>query len=974
MTTSSFTKISADGTSMVYTIANFPSDFSSHDITSFIAQSFIREGTRCFFNKDDSEFSARNTLTLEQFRELNAKGSVELIKSKDKSKYEWKPVKSGDFVSVSLKATGIYCFDLDDSYDWNEIPYWLKLCPFSTSRTKRLQHFYFKMSGIDCDKLNAGFSHKSDNLNFVKGEFLNTAVWELKKDNGGCKDSNRLHGKIYNWNGTIPEIAWNEVKKHLVPSEIKRINDVVGVKESKGFFESKTNDDEESEDETTEEESDSDEETETEKKTPIYNCCENPEIDGYDEDGCWCIKCDAKIPPFYFADKAKAEEKVEKVKKTYKTKEKEPESHSKEEQKQQVANESDNESKMKRLRKIMPLLAPKRMNIWADWLEWTWCIINSFGEEGKTFWAEMNKLYYTRTDKAYDESNNTRIWDIEFKRKKADRKGKTLATIYFWAKTDSPEEYAKMFDKVKIDWQRITPAQFAKHLCSSEFYGDNVIFTGKKASMIGYKYNGVYWEELGLHNAGIKKGVFDKLYDKYMKAFFINIDSFEPEEILGILSSIKRLDDNNFRNNVIECLKTDKYIADIEWNKDRNLWAFNDCVYHLQLGKFVKPDPKQYINWTCGYEYGVTFDDKGKMVWKEYEKEQEECLAFINTLFKHKDDVDYMLTFLASCMKQCNQEEVAHFWLGDGRNGKGTLTKLFNEALGKYFGELNIGFYTTYEKSADAPNNNLFNLRYSRVCNTSEIGENEKQSNAPQKFITSQFKRLTGGDKLVARQPHEKDQIEFVAGKPIIQTNIMPEIVGIELAKNFSLRKRVRIQWFPFRFTDDEEMIEKEPDVYKLGDNTLKEKFENGDLKRGFWRLLTKWYKVYLEKGLVAPQCVKDNTEAYFNASNKVNNWYKEHIVLIDANADGKYNNDINMSDLFAHFCNFNISGTMKKSQFVEYMTNIVGKSSNKSTRGVLTIDNRPHLRGYKIRVNSDENGTGCLLKIQEEEIEYLDA
>jgi phage/plasmid-associated DNA primase len=324
-------------------------------------------------------------------------------------------------------------------------------------------------------------------------------------------------------------------------------------------------------------------------------------------------------------------------------------------------------------------------------------------------------------------------------------------------------------------------------------------------------------------------------------------------------------------------------------------------------------------------------------------------------------------------MKQCNAEELCHFWLGDGRNGKGTLTKLLNESFGKYFGELNIGFYTTYEKSADSPNNNLFNLRYARIYNTSEIGENEKCSNAPQKFITSQFKRLTGGDKMVARQPHGQEQIEFPPSKPIIQTNLMAELVGIELPKNFSLRKRLRIQYFPFRFTDDKVLIELEPDVYKLCDNSLKEKFENGDLKRGFWRLLTKWYKEYLEKGLVAPQCIKDNTEAYFNASNKVNNWYKEHLVVIDAGSDGKYSNDINMSDLFSHFCNFNISGTMKKSQFVEYMTNIVGKSSNKSTRGVLTSNNCPHLRGYKIKVNEDENDSSCLLKVQEDDIKYLD-
>ena len=61
----------------------------------------------------------------------------------------------------------------------------------------------------------------------------------------------------------------------------------------------------------------------------------------------------------------------------------------------------------------------------------------------------------------------------------------------------------------------------------------------------------------------------------------------------------------------------------------------------------------------------------------------------------------------------------AYFWLGAGRNGKGTLTALLKSVLGNYFGELNLAYCTTYEKSADAPNNNLFMCRHARMLSTS---------------------------------------------------------------------------------------------------------------------------------------------------------------------------------------------------------------------------------------------------------------
>ncbi len=760
------------------------------------------------------------------------------------------------------------------------------------------------------------FQNQTDNLKFCKGELLTGNTWE-KKDN-----------QVYNYNGSLPTLSWEQVKSFIVEDDAKRFEENAGINQSKIVFKVQ----ELEEDDTTEEETYDDE--------------------GNDND----------------ADTEKEETKKVKVVKTKKTEE--PKEEKKKEQKDQIKEElQDLNKQIDRLRVVSKLWKPERINSYKSWLEFTWCIINSWGEEGKEIWNEISKELYTRTDKSFDENGNKNIWDNESKKKKKELKGKTIATLYYWAKEDNPEEFNKLYNTHKIDFHRLTHAQYAKMLCTEKFLGSNVVFTGKKKEMQGFKYNGTYWVDLGLHNAEIKKNIFDRMYDLYMHEFMKIMHTIDPDDVASILGAIKQLDNNVFRNNVIECLKTEKYIEKIDWNKDRDLFAFNDCIYHLKLGKFVKPNPNQYINCTSGYDFGVSYDKDNKLVAPEYLEEQETCMKFVRSLFNDEATIHYVLKRMSSFLKQMNAEEKADFWTGDGRNGKGTLTKLLSEMLGKYFGELNLGFYTTYEKSADAPNNNLFNLRNARLINTSEIGEDEKGGNQAQKFITSQFKRITGGDKMIARQPHEKEQIEFYAGKVLIQTNKMPELVGIDQAKNFSLRERVVITRFPFRFTADENEVANNPSVYKLRDNSLKEQFEtNENLKRGFWCLLVKYYKMYLEEGLTLPEQVKRDTLAYFDASNKVKTWFDDHIVSIEPEEDGKFLTEINTKDLFEHFCNFNTQGFMKKAQFVEYLISIVGKSTNKKTRGILTLQNNPHLRGYKIK--QEEQETGCLLGKKDDELD----
>ena len=145
-------------------------------------------------------------------------------------------------------------------------------------------------------------------------------------------------------------------------------------------------------------------------------------------------------------------------------------------------------------------------------------------------------------------------------------------------------------------------------------------------------------------------------------------------------------------------------------------------------------------------------------------------------------------------MKQSNTEERAYFWLGNGRNGKGTITELLKLVLGKYFGELKMTNYFEKDQGKDAPNQNLFDNRNSRVMNSSEIDDNGENS---LRFRSDFFKMMSGGDAIQARALGKSEIAEFQAGKILIQTNKMPSFTVMDNAlrgKNYS--HRVSIQFY----------------------------------------------------------------------------------------------------------------------------------------------------------------------------------
>ena len=364
----------------------------------------------------------------------------------------------------------------------------------------------------------------------------------------------------------------------------------------------------------------------------------------------------------------------------------------------------------------------------------------------------------------------------------------------------------------------------------------------------------------------IKKENFNALYKYYLTHLnkLKDRDEIDEKTYKSLKAKIQELDKKLMRDRIVGIIVDEHWQKEktINWNSNDNLFAFENKIYDLESGKFIDPKPDQYINITCGYNY-----EDGEFV--EEKKEIHKFLDNILSSTNKEIEKPYLLKVLSSFLRQCNQEEVAYFLTGKGRNGKGTLSTLLSNVLGEYWGELNIEYYTNYDKGTNVHKQNLYNCRNSRVINTSEISDADENGQAV-KFISDKFKRITGGDTIEARKCGSEEIAYFRAGKVLIQTNVLPEFSKMDT----SLKERIIVIRFPYTFTDDEKLLSSDPNVYKQKDKTLKEKFNTTKYKIAFIQMLFETYEEYKKEQLQPPVSIKNYTRQYFDNCAKLKKWF----------------------------------------------------------------------------------------------------
>jgi phage/plasmid-associated DNA primase len=218
---------------------------------------------------------------------------------------------------------------------------------------------------------------------------------------------------------------------------------------------------------------------------------------------------------------------------------------------------------------------------------------------------------------------------------------------------------------------------------------------------------------------------------------------------------------------------------------------------------------------------------------------------------------------MASCLYRNNREERAHFLLGRGRNGKGTLKEMMSAALGVYAGKMDLSYFTQSDKHCGAANPHLYNLKDSRVIWCDEA---ETDGRVVGKFSTGKIKSLTGRDKIKARPLYSGEEAEFEAGHFVALVNEMPGFTSFD----FALLTRLVCVRFPYVFMPAGEYNAADP-THRLQDPRIKERVL--EKRVVFMAMLLKWYRRYNVEGLAVPPCVRAETSVVTDELDAVGAW-----------------------------------------------------------------------------------------------------
>jgi putative DNA primase/helicase len=344
----------------------------------------------------------------------------------------------------------------------------------------------------------------------------------------------------------------------------------------------------------------------------------------------------------------------------------------------------------------------------------------------------------------------------------------------------------------------------------------------------------------------------DKRAVAYIKKQIKNIgDDIASKKIMNKITeefcySCSNLDDNAEEGEFYKKMDTDPYLL-----------GLTNGVYDLKKNEFREGKMTDYISMTTGYKFINNHTDKIN-----------EIKQFFKDIQPDKEQREFLLTFLGSCLIGIQKDEIYTIFTGIKRNGKTTCMELLNLVLGDdYFGAIDTSFLTKARPESNAAQPELIELQKKRVVVTSE-------NEAGDKLNTGHVKKITGGDPLKARQLYSECIIKFKPQFKLISLfNDIPDVDKLDLA----FWSRCKVLHFPITFVDNPK-----EENEKLIDNELKNKLDGW--KQDFLLMLIEYCQKYLNEGLKFPKGVEEQTNKYKESVDCYEQFFASNIEKDDDN------------------------------------------------------------------------------------------
>ena len=356
----------------------------------------------------------------------------------------------------------------------------------------------------------------------------------------------------------------------------------------------------------------------------------------------------------------------------------------------------------------------------------------------------------------------------------------------------------------------------------------------------------------------------------------------DKKAVSHIKKQIKNIEDSVGRKNIMNLISEefsysgsniDQFAEEGEFFKkmDKNpyLIGFTNGVYDLKNFKFRDGIQTDFISMTVGYPY----IDK-------YSEKINEIKKFFKDIQPDKEQREFLLTFLGSCLLGLQKDEIYTIFTGATRNGKTTCTDLLKITLGNdYYGTIDSTYLTRPCPESGKPNPEVLNLEKKRVVITSENEANNKLN-------TGHVKKITGGDDIDGRNMYSNEIVNFKPQFKLISLfNQIPDVDKLD----GGFWSRCKVVDFPTTFVEKPE----NPNELPI-DKDLKSKLK--EWKQDFMLLLIEYCEKYIKYGLKFPKSVEKETEKYKRSVDCYENYVSE--CLENDNKDA-----VSWKEIKSHFC-----------------------------------------------------------------------
>ena len=464
-----------------------------------------------------------------------------------------------------------------------------------------------------------------------------------------------------------------------------------------------------------------------------------------------------------------------------------------------------------------------------------------------------------------------------------------------------------------------------------------------------YMFNGIYWEEddKRVNTYNFIDSVF---YKELVEYYFRKLESIrtikdetekkKQEDLLNKFhKNISTLRQIKYKKTLTEDICNKIYNRTIVFNDKPYIFAFNNAIYDLKMGRIIKPNKYDYISLTCGYNYETPDNSNKHKI--EYEQ-------LLSTIFPDPDVKEYYMYCLCTGLIGVQVENL-FVATGEGGNGKGVINSQMLKTCGNYGYKLSSSVLLNEIKEGVNPQ--IANLSHKRFALTTEPTNKRKIS-------TSTLKEITGDKTINSRMAYSNQCIVKLCITLMMECNRLPKLDDV----GDSIVRRLRVIPFisSFKSPEEYERTINKTNIY-IGNPKYKTDEFMEENRLTLFEILVPYCKKFIANNLIMPappDACKALTVDYLARSDHIYEWICERFHETEPD-EFIYVKDIHSTYLHSD-CYHNLTKEEKRNStlkdFTEKLrTNIFLRNVFIERNGYINGQqlSKPAVRGFKIKNSS---------------------